>query len=354
MGLLDRPLFFKAALGLTLVAALASVLAPARARAQNDDEDEDEAPSSSQPRPARAPVDARPSSVVPSPPSTPAPALATPRAAVNSREIVPGYLEGRAESTSPSELIHTVERKSYTAAGKGEFTLYPAVIQLNSKFTNTDGIAAGLEYAVQENFAFQLLAIYNYAAGETAFSQQLLELHARSQAADSLSMQYGAVGGFEVAPIYGKFAFYDGTLAQFRFVLNAGAGMGKTQVQLTTGPDTQHPKDPAAEFGDAGFRFLGNLGMGFRILLGERIALRLEVRDLIYTARVDHINGCTSQDITQIGTNGTSTDAGCNAKAFTNSGAAATDLTVAKDLLGDVSSDVLNNLLFFGGISILF
>ncbi len=348
----------------TVLVALMVALAPALARAQ-DDEDDDEGPAASQPAPVAPSQTAAPSSsssdhraplhAAPSEPSSPAAAPAAPQPAT-SQTVVPGYLEGRADSESPNELIHTVERKDYTAAGRGELTLYPAAIQLNGKFTNEDGVGLGVSYALQENFALQLLALYDYVSGQTSLSSNLLGLHARAQAADDLSLQYGALAGFEVAPIYGKFAFYDGTLAQFRFVINAGAGMGKTTVQLTPGPSAQDPNSPPVEFGDAGWRFLGDLGVGFRVLLGERVALRLEVRDLIYTARVDHINGCSLSDVTALSSSGQlpASSAGCNAQAFQSSPYSSTELTIAHDLLSDVSSDVLNNLLFFGGVSVLF
>jgi outer membrane beta-barrel protein len=374
---MSRPWIHRLAIPLSLAVAFAA----ASARAQDDDDD-DEAPTAhapvtpapakpeAKPAPAAAPA---PAKAEPAPPSAPAAKTneegeegegpAHPANPASSSEgesapakataapVQPGYMEGRAESTSPNELIHTVEKKTYTAAGQFEVTLYPAAIQLNSKFTNTDGVALAVSYALQENISLQLMGFYNYVAGETPFTQELLLLHARPEAADALSLDYGAVGAFEVSPIYGKFAFYQGALAQFRFVLNAGAGFGHTNVQLTPGADAADPT-ATAQYGDAGLRFLGNLGVGFRILIGSSVAIRLEVRDLLYTARVDHINGCTLNDVTDLLANGTSPESGCNLSSFNPN--SSTALTVAKDLLGDVSSDVVNDVIFFGGASILF
>ncbi len=353
--------------GIVAVCVLALVASVARAQ-DEDEEDEDQGPASppahviqpnaGSPAPAaKTPTQgwgARPASSAPEQPAPKAPApeaRRTPKI-VNPEEAGPagdqGYLQGYAQSTSPNEQIHTVQKKVYTASGRFEATLYPAALQLNSKFVNTDGLGVGLSYAFQENMAVQLLGIYNYASGETSFTQNLLNLHARPEAADALSLDYGAIAAYEVAPIYGKFAFYDGSLVQFRFVLNAGAGMGKTQVQLTPGP----PTGTQAQYGDAGWRFLGNLGAGFRLLIGERFALRLEVRDLIYTARVDRINGCNVADVTSIIGNEAPASPGCSANSFNPQQAVAA--TVAQNLLQDVSSDVLNNVIFFGGASILF
>ena len=281
---------------LAMACSLAVAFAATSARAQ-DDEDEDEgAPAHAPVTPEKAAPAAKPSPS-PAPKAEPAPPPPKPSSAKPSEEgeegegpahpakpagegeaaaptetkaaagpAQPGYLEGRAESTSPNELIHTVEKKTYTAAGHVEVTLYPAASSSTRSSPNTDGVALAVSYALQENMALQVMGFYNYVSGETPFNQAAPEPARPPEAADALSLDYGAVGAFEVAPIYGKFAFYQGVLAQFRFVLNAGAGFGHTIVQLTNGPDAADPTAPAAQFGDAGLRFLGNLGVGFRIL----------------------------------------------------------------------------------------
>ncbi len=380
MGRMSHPWIHRLAIPLSLAVAFAA----ASARAQ-DDEDEDEGPSApahtpvtpekatpaAKPAPAPAKAEPAPAPSKPAPAAKPSEegeegegpahpakpagegeAAAPVQAKPTAGPAQPGYLEGRAESTSPNELVHTVEKKTYTAAGHGEVTVYPAAIQLNSKFTNSDGVAVAVSYALQENMALQAMGFYNYIASSSNLTYELLNLHARPEAADYLSLDYGAVAAFEVAPIYGKFAFYQGALAQFRFVLNAGAGFGHSNVQLTNGPNAADPTAPAAQYGDAGIRFLGNLGVGFRITIGSYVAIRLEVRDLLYTALVDHINGCTLQDVTNLQGNAPPVSSGCSLSSFNPN--SATALTVAKDLLGDVSSDVVNDVVFFGGASILF
>ncbi|MHB8418530.1 MAG: outer membrane beta-barrel domain-containing protein [Myxococcales bacterium] len=369
---------------LSLCLCLGVALAPALARAQDDDDEDEGPPAAAAPAPTPAPKAEQKAEQKAAPKSEgapssgwSAPAPAPSRGAAPEKEEEegpahpvqapeanppppaaeqPGYLEGRAESTSPNELIHTVERKTYTASGHGEVTLYPAALQINSKFTNTDGVALALSYSIQENIALQVMGFYNYLSGNTGFSQSLLEIHARAQAADALYLDYGAVGGFEISPIYGKLAFYQGSLLQFRFVIDAGAGVGHTNVQLTPGPSADDPSAAAAQFGDAGIRFMGDLGLGFRILLGSTVALRLEVRDLLYTARVDHIDGCTLGDVKAMQAGSAPISAGCSAKAFGNPGSQpqATALNVSNSLLSDVSSDVVNDVVFFLGASILF
>jgi outer membrane beta-barrel protein len=346
-----------------LLAALAVATLPPAAFAQSQSDEDEENPTTN-PQPA-----------TPATPATPAPApgmlspnagtqkpkaTGTAEAAKPAAGVDQGYLEGRAEAESPNEEIDTVQKKNYKAANRFEITVYPGAIQLNSKFTNSDGVALGVEYALQENFALQVMGFYNYLGSWTPLTGELNDNHARPLAADQLMLVGGAVAGFEVAPIYGKFAFYNGTLAQFRFVLNAGAGVGFSQVQLSG--TTEGEPNNTTTYGSTGLRFLGNLGIGFRILLGERFALRLEIRDLLYTARVDSIDGCNAQDLndSQItGQPGKPSD-GCDKAVFEGANGAkptqqqSQSLFVAQKLVADNSSDVVNNIIFFAGLSYLF
>ena len=159
-------------------------------------------------------------------------------------------------------------------------------------------------------------------------------------------MQYGGEAGVEATPIYGKVAFYEGHMAYFSVVLNAGVGAGDTRVQLrpssTSGPST---------FGDTGWRFLGNVGGGFRVKLGEHVAIRLEIRDLVYSASVSSIDGCNENDLEQITSNGSPTSASCAAKNFTDPQG---DPVLAKALLKTPSSDVLNQVTAFAGLAYIF
>src|SRR5581483_12296528 len=114
------------------------------------------------PTPAPENPSTTPAQVKPAQPAT-APGMAKPRAGVAEAKkpqagaaVEQGYLEGRAEAESPNEEIDTVQNKNYKAANRFELTLYPGAIQLNSKFTNADGIALAVDYALQENFALQI------------------------------------------------------------------------------------------------------------------------------------------------------------------------------------------------------
>jgi outer membrane beta-barrel protein len=252
--------------------------------------------------------------------------------------------------------VHIVENKPYTNAGHHEVVLYPVLAPLNGKFTTHVGAAAMYSYHLLENLALQVTPFFNYYNRGSGFNQELID-KGRQQAlpATALLLRLGVVGGVEVTPIYGKFAFYEGTLGHFSLVLNAGVGYGSTRIQLSPDQEFNCGADSGADcrsasFGDTGGKFLGAVGAGFRVYLGDRLTVRLEVRDLVYTARVDRINGCNYQDLERL-TNELPVGAGCRVKDFTYKD---TDPGMAKTLLDQTTSDVLNNLSLYTGISLLF
>jgi outer membrane beta-barrel protein len=332
-------------LGLTISLALTALPSHAFAQAAPGAEEEEEE--------GKAAPAAKGTKATPTPP--PAAAATAPAAAGTTAKSPQtlGYLEGRADAESPNELISVVQKKTYTAAHKFELTLYPIMIQLNSKFVNTDGIGLAASYAIQENFAIQVLLFWNYVGQWTSITPELLYNKTRPQVSDQMIIQGGAVASFEVAPIYGKFSFYDKSLVQWRFVIGAGAGVGQTAVQLT-GPTPGN--DLPKTFGSTGLRFMGDIEAGFRLLIGERVAVRLEVRDFLLTTQVNTIDGCTATDIAYVGTNGTApAGSSCNPANFSgNTHQAGVARSNGQAYLGDNSSSVLNDIMFVGGASLLF
>ncbi|MFL5321485.1 MAG: outer membrane beta-barrel domain-containing protein [Myxococcaceae bacterium] len=264
---------------------------------------------------------------------------------------------------NPNVAVHIVEKKVFSDKGHSEIVLYPAWVQVNGKFTNHAGTALTYLYHLQENFALTVNPLYNWYNSESGFNQELIDkARVEAQAATSLLLNYGATAGVEVTPLYGKFAFYEGSLAHFSFILNGGAGIGSTRHQLKPFSETSGP----ATYGDTGFKFLGQVGGGFRVQFGSRFALRLEVRDLVYTARVDSVNGCSLDDLQTIKAK---TDAGGNQQSlgtlnlskgckFGNFGKNGSDLrsdvNLARNLVATPSSDVLNNVGFYLGAGFIF
>jgi outer membrane beta-barrel protein len=284
---------------------------------------------------------------------TPAATPTAPSAAPNLNMV------GGAPLSDPDVSVHIVQRKVLSDKGRHEVVLFPVVAQINGKFTNHLGLAAEYLYHFQENVALQVSPNFFYSNGESSFNEDLVRIaRLQAQAATALTMQWGGEVGIEATPIYGKFAFYEGTMASFSLVFNAGVGITSTRVQL-------RPSDPGngadiapsdAVFGDTGFKFLGNVGGGFRIKVGEHFAIRLEVRDLVYTASVSSVNGCDASDLDSIIAHGGALNASCKADKFPTDAATGEqpDASLAKALLKVPSSDVLNQVAFYGGVAYIF
>lgn len=273
---------------------------------------------------------------------------------------------------NPNVAVHIVQHKPFADRGLRELVLYPAVPQANGKFTQHFGSAASLVYHLHENFGLQITPQYNWYSSDSSFNQELVDkVRQEGLAASTLLLNWGVQGGVEVTPLYGKFAFFDSTLAQFQVVLSGGAGMGSTRHLLR--PAAQ---DKPASFGDTGNKFMGSVGGGFRVQMGDRFALRLEVRDLVYTARVDHVNGCSANELRQMRdvfdtltreqldapdaiSSQVMVAPGCQVQKFEGvdpqrNESRAYDIRQALSLVEEPSSDVLNNVSVYAGFSVLF
>lgn len=274
-----------------------------------------------------------------------------------SQELVSG-----APLYNPNVAVHIVEKKQFSDKGKHELVLYPVVPQVNGKFTQHFGTALSYVYHLHENFGLQLTPQFNWSNAESGFNEELInKVREEAQAASSLLLNWGVLGGVEVTPLYGKFAYYEDSLAHYSVVLNAGAGYGSTRHQLK--PEN---KAGPATYGDTGNRFIGSVGGGFRVLLGNRFAVRLEVRDVVYTAKVDQVNGCSADDLIAMDNKlrgggsvlSANVSSSCRLDTFdgqTSSGQnRSTDVPLALSLVRDPTSDVLNLVSFYGGVSFIF
>mgnify|MGYP000976587641 CR=1 FL=1 len=251
-------------------------------------------------------------------------------------------LQLTSESLSDNIRLHTVQRKLYSDKGMHEITLYPAIVQLNSKFTTHVGAGAQYLYHLHENFSLQVNGQFNYLNRQVDFVQELIDnSQIQPQPATALTLQWAATAGFEIRPIYGKIAFYDSGIAHFGVVISAGAGLGGTRIQLTG-------DEQGLEFGSAGTRFVGQIGAGFRVRFDENFVARLEIRDTVYTAMVDRINGCSVADFNAI-EDGGQVSGSCRWQEMSE------DARIqARELIRKPSSDVLNNVGVYAGISYTF
>ncbi len=331
------------------------------AQATPDDDEDDPAPAKTPP-PATTPKTDTPTT--PSTQGTATPAPGAPAAAdPEAQRLVSG-----APLYNPNVAVHIVERKAYSDSKKSEIVLYPVAMQVNGKFTQHFGTMGAFVYHLQENFGLQISGGYNWYNVESAFNGELVEkFRVEAQAATSLLWTWGVMGGVEVSPLYGKFTLFEGTLAHFSFVLNGGVGAGGTRHQLK--PETVRTDGTISQatYGDTGARFMGSLGAGFRLQLGERFAVRLEVRNVVYTARMERVNGCNVDDLRAMDVKIRSgqdpatamVGASCDVNTFTGTIEGtdikrSNDVPLALNLVRIPSSDVLNNVGLYLGISFLF
>jgi outer membrane beta-barrel protein len=262
----------------------------------------------------------------------------------------------------PNTVIHVVEKKQFADRGKQEIALYPVAAQVNGRFTEHLGTALSYTYHLHEAFGLQLVSLYNWHATDSSFSRELIDkVSQEPQAATSLLLQWAIQAGVEVAPLYGKFAVAE-KLVHFSLIVTGGAGVASTRHQLKPG----NVGGPAT-FGDTGLRLAGSVGGGFRVQLGDRFAIRLELRDLLYSARVTRVNGCSSEDLSAMAAKvdqgqsvgSAAVSSGCDLRRFegidgrTNYNRS-NDIPLALNLVSNPSSDVLNNVGIYAGLSFSF
>ncbi len=257
------------------------------------------------------------------------------------------------------QRIHVIEQRPFTEAGRWELTA-SLPVQVNPKFTIHAGITAELAYHLRENLAAQVGVTWFPVAYQSTLSEELLTKADEAPfSAEAFLLQGAVLAGLEFMPIYGKLNVFDDKILRLGFYLNAGLGAGKTRLQLR--PSTS---PLGRSYGDTGYRPVAALGGGFRVFVTERLTVRLELRDFAYSGYVSKVNGCGYGDAVAIQaaaqTNtlpaaGT-VSSGCNPTAFGDgfpairlNSAGATDL-----LKPPASAEVINNIVFQGGISYLF
>ena len=299
------------------------------------------------PAPALAQTPARTLARTQSEPLAPAAALAQEQAPV------------AADPEGEVQRVHVLEKRPFTEAGRWELTL-SAPVQVNPKFTVHAGAAAELAYHVRENLAAQLGVTWFPIAYQSTLSEELLtKVDEAAVSAEAFLLQGAVLAGLELMPIYGKLNVFDGKILRLGFYVNAGLGAGKTRLQLRPSSSPY-----GRTYGNTGVRPVAALGGGFRVFVTERLTVRLEVRDYAYSGYVSSVNGCGYQDAITVESAATrnslpgagTVSATCDARAF-GDGYEQIKLNAggARDLLKPpASSEVINNLVFQGGLSYLF
>jgi outer membrane beta-barrel protein len=283
-------------------------------------------------------------------PASPAPAAPAPAPSASSVVMPPAAAMVGAD-TQEVQLVHVVEKRPFTEAGRWETSLF-APVQVNAKFTLHAGLSAEVAYHIRENLAAQVGFTWFPLAVQSSFTEELVtKVRQQPLAANALLLQGGAMAGLELMPVYGKINLFDGKILRFGFYLNAGLGAGKTRLQLRP---SDNPK--GRSFGDTGVRPMAGLGVGFRVFVNEKLTVRLELRDLVYSAFVSKVNGCDASDTKALGLNEAApVKDGCSASAFGDTAAdIKTNASIAADQIKESSADVVNNVAAYAGLSYLF
>jgi len=112
--------------------------------------------------------------------------------------------------------------------------LQPLIYQTNGKFTQHLGIGGSVVYHLHENFALMVMGSVELTSPRNRASTTKLinKVRAEAQAATSVLLNGGVVGGVEVTPFYGKSFSSRTTSHHFSLVINGGAGAGSTSLQL--------------------------------------------------------------------------------------------------------------------------
>ena len=251
-------------------------------------------------------------------------------------------------ASSPNVQYRVLEPKPFPDALRHELVISPLVPQVGSTFTTHWLASLTYTFHATEWLGLRVQPFYVWQAQRSRFSSELLSrVRQDAAAASSVMLKDGVVAAPEWTPIRGKFTAFGGTV-RYGFLLFAGAGVGGTEIELKTS-DALGP----ATYGSTGPRLVVTGGAGFRMQLGSRFTVRLEVQDLIHWGSVTRVDGCDAADLQILvdqHTAGQVTGAGvsgqCNVDAFRGTTAGGydrgNDLGVALGKVNEGGSDTLH------------
>ncbi len=196
---------------------------------------------------------------------------------------------GRASEADVFEhKIQPVSGQLYTKAGRFELTP-TANLSVNDPFFNKYLFGAKLGYHLSDTWSVH--AAFSTGSSSPTASTTLCSAKPPCQPADAAQLdqlpgRIKAMGGLEVgfSPIYGKLNLFGEQVVHFDLSLLAGAdwisheeALGAAGAALAVSQGQAPPT--ASSFG-------GHVGVGTRIFLGGMVALRLELKDYLYNARI--------------------------------------------------------------------
>jgi outer membrane beta-barrel protein len=201
------------------------------------------------------------------------------------------------------ETIYAVQRKAYLVNHKIELTPFIAG-SFTDRFVTTFAPAGSVTYHIAENFGIEAFGAYFFPS-ESGLTTELLDKGQLTPELAKLTQMLWAAGlGFTWSPIYGKIQIFGSSLGNFNFYIGAGAGVGQTRVQCrvpgemldpnrgfspNTCPmpfvDPMNPTVVHPVYEPATLHAMGAVSGGAIFYFSNRIGLRLEVKDWVFTAR---------------------------------------------------------------------
>jgi outer membrane beta-barrel protein len=182
-----------------------------------------------------------------------------------------------------NERIHVLQKKLYTLDGKHDITPFFAT-SINDKYTSHIGGGLSYSYHLFESLALQVDGMY-VNGDETSLTKELKELFQKNPI-EPQRMQFKYYAGGDVLwyPIYGKFSLVSELALHYNFYFIGGAGVVGTRV-FDPAQGKTVDRDSAL--------FAGNVGAGMQLFIIRWLCLKLEFRDIIYTATGNTLAGNT-------------------------------------------------------------
>lgn len=168
----------------------------------------------------------------------------------------------------------------------------PTVIE---KYTQHFGGVGILSYHVNNVFALEVMGGYEYMResaiiGGDSGVRSRLDGRAEPHLPDLLGMSWLALGGFTLAPIYGKInLFSEVDLNSQAYLIVSGGAVGAVKRELVTTNDANN--DLLTTIANHGVRPAVDVGVGVRLFTARWFALRAEIRDIVYWNNADLGNG---------------------------------------------------------------
>ncbi len=168
--------------------------------------------------------------------------------------------------------IDAIQKRGFLKEARHEFTLHTGLIP-NDEFYMYVSMGGRYSYFFAEDIGVETWATYHHKV-ETGFKAHLIT---QGEGGVEVTVPQSVVflAGIDAvwSPLHGKFAMFDSSLVHFDAYLAFGAGFIMSTIRQTVGNIRKEESDMA-----------GNVGMGFRIFLGDWISLRTDFRQYFYPA----------------------------------------------------------------------